>query len=76
MFCRYKYLVAENVISYVSPIRQKIQEFVAEPQYLTNVLKDGAERASGIAEITAQEVRYKLGLEYKAKVDRKVQITV
>ncbi|KAF2898570.1 hypothetical protein ILUMI_07598, partial [Ignelater luminosus] len=72
---KYKYLVAENIISHLSPIRQKILEFVAEPQHLIDVLKDGARRANEMAEVTAQEVRYKLGLEYTAKAGRKVQIT-
>jgi len=73
---KYKLLVADHIIAHLTPIRQRISEFVSEPQYLMDVLQNGADKASKIAETTIQEVRQKLGLRFKERSVHKVKAAV
>ncbi|CAH0557464.1 unnamed protein product [Brassicogethes aeneus] len=59
---QYKLMVADAVISHFKPIQDKIAHLVEDPQYLLDVLKQGTEKASVIAEKTTEEVRNKLGI--------------
>ncbi|KAB0798690.1 hypothetical protein PPYR_09683 [Photinus pyralis] len=60
---QYKSLVADCVISFISPISQRIKELMEEPQYLRNVLDVGTSRAMEIASCTMEEVRGKMGIQ-------------
>ncbi|XP_055705021.1 tryptophan--tRNA ligase, mitochondrial [Phlebotomus papatasi] len=59
---KYKARVAEAVVEHLNPIRMRIEAFSRHPEYLSQVLEEGAQRASEIAETTIQEVKEKLGL--------------
>jgi tryptophanyl-tRNA synthetase len=52
-----KKLLAKNLNTHLEPFRAKRAEFAAKPDYVTDVLNDGAKRACVIAEQTMQEVR-------------------
>lgn len=55
--------LAENVIEHLAPIRTKLIDLCGNPDYLLKVLEDGAEKASEVAQVTAKEVHFKLGLQ-------------
>ena len=44
-------------------MQDRYQEIIADKEYLTGVLKEGAEKASHIANRTLHKVRRKIGLE-------------
>ena len=52
-----KKLLAKNLNTHLEPFRTKRAEFAAKPDYVSDVLNDGAKRACVIAEQTIQEVR-------------------
>jgi tryptophanyl-tRNA synthetase len=52
-----KKLLAKNLNQHLEPFRAKRAEFAAKPDYVQDVLNDGAQRACVIAEKTMQEVR-------------------
>ncbi|XP_033325975.2 tryptophanyl-tRNA synthetase, mitochondrial [Megalopta genalis] len=58
---QYKLLLADLIIEKLSPIREEFSRLIKEPVYLSEVLKDGKERATEIAEETWQQVRDKVG---------------
>ena len=53
--------LAEVIIEGLSPIQKKYQELSANPDYVKNVLRAGAEKAKAIASQTIKEVRVKIG---------------
>ncbi len=57
-----KKLFAENLNNHLRPFRQRREEFARNPDYVWDVLKDGAQRARQIAEATMVEVRQAIGL--------------
>jgi len=62
---RYKDLkdsLAEAIYKDLEPIRQKRKELEAKPDYVAEVIKDGAARARKIAQKTIDEVKEKTGL--------------
>ena len=46
----------------LGPLREKRLELAAKPEYIKEVLADGAARARVIARETMQEVSHKMGL--------------
>lgn len=48
----------------LQPIRQRMEEFTANPMFVRNVLADGAEAARKMAQDTLRDVREGMGLEY------------
>ena len=54
--------MAEAIYKELEPIRQKRKELEAKPDYVAQVIKDGAERARKIAQATIDEVKAKMGL--------------
>ena len=52
-----KKLLAKNLNAHLEPFRAKRAEFASRPDYVTDVLNDGAKRACVIAEQTIKEVR-------------------
>ncbi|MBX5464390.1 MAG: tryptophan--tRNA ligase [Clostridia bacterium] len=61
-YARFKADLAEAVIAGMEPIRRRLAEMEAEPGYLEEVLRQGAERAAAIAESTVRQVKEALGL--------------
>ncbi|MGE5183382.1 MAG: tryptophan--tRNA ligase [Acidobacteriota bacterium] len=54
--------LAENMQKHFAPYALRRKELVAKPDYVANVLHQGAERAGEIARKTMDEVRERLGL--------------
>lgn len=59
--------VAESVIAALEPIRGEQRRLAADKAYLESVLKEGAERASRIADKTLEKVYRKIGFIPKAR---------
>jgi len=57
-----KKLLAKNMNDALRPVRARRAEFAARPEYVTELLADGASRARVIARETMKEVRQKMGL--------------
>ena len=58
----HKELFAKDLADYFAPFRERRARFAADPDYVWEVLADGAERARGIAQQTIAEVREKVRL--------------
>lgn len=54
--------LAEDIISFVTPFREKIETIFHDEQYLRNVAHEGAERARNNAQQTIAQVREIIGL--------------
>jgi tryptophanyl-tRNA synthetase len=54
--------LADNLIEHLTPIRDKRERLIAEPDEVRSALAKGAERASQTADKTMTQVRKKLGL--------------
>ena len=54
--------LAQGINAALAPFRQRRAELAARPQYVEEVLADGARRARVIAEETIREVKEKMGL--------------
>ena len=52
-----KKLLAKNLNQHLEPFRAKRAELASKPDYVQDVLNDGAQRASAIAKQTMTEVR-------------------
>ncbi len=57
-----KKLLADTVNSVLAPFRERRAELAAKPQYVKDVLAEGARRAEVIARETLTEVKQKMGL--------------
>jgi len=57
-----KTLLAEKINAALAPLRERRAELAAKPEYIKEVLADGAKRASVIARETLKEVKQKMGL--------------
>jgi tryptophanyl-tRNA synthetase len=57
-----KKLLAVNIASNLEPFREKKAALAAKPNYVTEVLADGATRAEAIAKETIREVKQKMRL--------------
>jgi len=57
-----KMLLAVKINSALEPLRERRSAFTAKPQYIKDVLADGAKRAQAIARETLSEVKQKMGL--------------
>ena len=57
-----KKLLAKNLNAHLEPFRAKRADFAAKPDYVADVLNDGAKRACVIAEQTIKEVRQAIQL--------------
>ena len=58
----HKKLLAEKMNESLGPFRERRAELAAKPQYIREILADGAQRASTIARETISEVKQKMGL--------------
>ena len=54
--------LADNINSYLEPLRERRQEFQKRPDYVKDILSDGAVKAQAIARNTIEEVYEKMGL--------------
>jgi len=55
--------LAEDIINFTTPIRERILEISSDDQYLSNVVKTGAEKARASASKTLKEVREIIGFK-------------
>lgn len=56
--------LAEDIISFVNPIREKINSVLADENYLSRMMKTGKEKASDSASDTLRNVRKLMGISY------------
>ncbi len=61
-YSEFKPRLAELIINYFADYRKKHIELSKNPEYIKKILKDGAQKASAIAEKTLREVKEKIGL--------------
>jgi tryptophanyl-tRNA synthetase len=54
--------VADMVISHLDPLQQRYRQITSEPGYVDEVLREGAERVSPIANATVELVKRRMGL--------------
>ncbi|EFA03333.2 tryptophan--tRNA ligase, mitochondrial [Tribolium castaneum] len=73
---QYKLQVADAVVSHVAPIQKKISDLLHNQDFLLQVLESGAEKATEISEATLQEVKDKLGLQFKRKTVHKHKLNL
>lgn len=53
--------LASDIISFTEPLRERIRELTADPEYLRKVATEGAEQARDSARYTIEEVRHAIG---------------
>jgi tryptophanyl-tRNA synthetase len=58
----FKQAVADAVVAYLAPVRERYQELRADEQELERILADGAEKARAIAAETIVDVRRAMGV--------------
>ncbi|MEQ6341760.1 MAG: tryptophan--tRNA ligase [Gammaproteobacteria bacterium] len=56
--------VIDAVLAEQAPIRERAQEFIANPNLVRNIVADGCEAARDVARETLTEVRQAMGLQY------------
>ncbi len=61
----HKKLLAEEINAVLAPFRERRTALASKPEYVTEVLADGAQRARLIAGDTLREVKEKMGLIWK-----------
>jgi tryptophanyl-tRNA synthetase len=57
-----KEALAEDLVSALAPVRAASQELAAKPEFVREVLREGARRARLVARRTMVEVKLKMGL--------------
>ena len=60
----FKAKVAETIIEALKPIQEKYNDLISKQDYLEEIYKSGAQRASEIAKETLKEVYEKIGIIY------------
>lgn len=56
--------LAEDMVNFIAPIRQKAQDLLSDEKKLQQILQHGAEKARKSAVITMEIVRDSMGLTY------------
>ncbi len=56
--------LAEDMVKFIAPIRERVNEILEDEKYLQQVMKQGAEKAIASAEATMQVARKAMGLNY------------
>ena len=59
---QYKQLVADVINAEIQPISKEVTRLLGDKDYLQKVLRNGAEKATEIAENTMTEVKQKVGI--------------
>jgi tryptophanyl-tRNA synthetase len=52
------------MVKFISPIREKVNNILADEKYLHEVMQEGAEKARKSAGATMEKVRQAMGLNY------------
>lgn len=73
---KYKFVVAEALVEFLRSIREEIERLISAPEYLEEVLDQGSQRVTVLAEMTWLDVRQKVGLEMLPLPKRKDLSTV
>jgi tryptophanyl-tRNA synthetase len=63
-YSQLKETLAQDIADYFAPFRAKRKKLKAKPEYVKEILADGAERARKIARATMREVKEKIGLVF------------
>jgi len=56
--------LADAMVKFISPIREKVNSILADEKYLQKVMEQGAEKARKSAKVTMELVREAMGLKY------------
>lgn len=56
--------LAEDMVKFIKPIREKVNDILKDEKYLQKVMKQGAEKSTANAEVTMKLVRDAMGLNY------------
>ncbi len=56
--------LAEDIINFISPIREKVNSILKDEKYLQKVMIQGADKARKSADVTIKLVRKAMGLNY------------
>jgi tryptophanyl-tRNA synthetase len=56
--------LAEDMVKFIAPIREKVEGILADESYLKQVMETGAEKARKSAKATMEVVRESMGLKY------------
>lgn len=56
--------LAEDMVAFISPIRQKVDQIIYDEKYLADIMEKGAEKARASARATMKIVREAMGLNY------------
>lgn len=73
---QYKLVVAEAVIEYLRPIQARIKEYMDDPLYLSQILKEGSDKAMDIACKTIVEVKEAVGLSHLSDCKSEVKLKI
>lgn len=63
-----KRILSDNIVEAFAPFRERAAELSARPEMVREILDDGAKRASAIARETMEEVRERMGLDWRSAV--------
>jgi tryptophanyl-tRNA synthetase len=64
-----KRILSDNIATAFAPFRERAAHYHANPREVRRVLDEGAERARSIARETLDEVRRKMGLDWRSAID-------
>jgi tryptophanyl-tRNA synthetase len=56
--------LAEDMVKFISPVREKVRSILSDEKYLKEVMEKGAEKARASADVTMKLVREAMGLNY------------
>jgi tryptophanyl-tRNA synthetase len=63
-----KRILADNIAAAFAPYRERAAHYRAHPEEVRRVLEDGAARARAIATTTMEEVRDRMGLDWRSAI--------
>jgi len=64
-----KRILSDNIVEAFEPFRERAAELTARPDTVRDILNDGANRARVIAQETMEEVRSRMGLDWRSAID-------
>ena len=56
--------LAEDMVNFIAPIRNRVNDILSNEKYLKEIMEKGAEKARASAKVTMQLVRSAMGLNY------------
>jgi tryptophanyl-tRNA synthetase len=56
--------LGEDMVKFISPIREKVNAILGDENYLRKVMEQGADKARKSAEVTIELVREAIGIKY------------